>query len=100
MLTREQIIESLRKNYPFLVAEYGVKRIGLFGSYARGVPTEASDVDLLVEFDPPIGLKFIEFTEYLERLFGRHVDVLTPAGLHGIRIDRVAKEIRESVVYV
>jgi hypothetical protein len=57
-------------------------------------------VDVVVEFDRPIGLKFVEFAEYLERLLGRKVDVLTPAGIRGIRIRRVAKDIAENIVYV
>jgi predicted nucleotidyltransferase len=61
------------------LSEYGVKRIGLFGSHAKGAPSERSDVDLVVEFARPIGLKFIEFAEYLESLLGKKVDVLTPA---------------------
>jgi len=100
MLTKEQVIQLLRENYPHLAAEYGVKRIGLFGSYAKGVPNEQSDVDVVVEFERPIGLKFIEFTDYLENLFDRKVDVLTPAGLHGIRLRQVAENIAESIVYV
>lgn len=100
MLTKEQVIQLLRENYPHLVAEYGVKRIGLFGSYAKGIPNEQSDVDVVVEFERPIGLKFIEFTDYLEKLFDRKVDVLTHAGLQGIRLQRVAENIAESIVYV
>jgi hypothetical protein len=100
MLTKEKIIELLQENYPYLVAEYGVKKIGLFGSFAKGTSDETSDVDLIAEFDRPIGFKFIEFTDFLERLFGRKVDVLTPAGLEGIRVSRIAKDISESIVYV
>jgi predicted nucleotidyltransferase len=100
VLTRDQIIKLLRENSPYLAAQYGVRRIGLFGSYAKGSPGEASDVDVVVEFDRPIGLKFVEFAEYLERLLGRKLDVLTPAGVRGIRIPRVANEIAESIVYV
>jgi len=100
MLTREKIINVLRSNYPYLISEYGVKRIGLFGSYAKDIPTETSDVDIVVEFNRPIGFRFIEFSEYLERLLGKSVDVLTPAGIQGIRIDRIAKSIEENTVYV
>lgn len=100
MVTREQITQILRETYPYLASEYGVGRIGLFGSFAAGEPTEKSDVDLIVEFDRPIGFRFVEFTEYLEQLLGRRVDVLTPAGIQGIRIDRIARSIAESVVYV
>ncbi len=100
MLTKEQVIQLLREHYPHLVAEYGVKRIGLFGSYAKGIPNEQSDVDVVVEFERPIGFKFIELTEYLENLFDRKVDVLTPAGLQAIRFGQVAQNIAESIVYV
>ena len=100
MLTKEEITKVLRENYPYLVSEYGVKRIGLFGSYAKDMPTETSDVDIVVEFDGPIGFRFVEFTDYLESLLGKRVDVLTPAGIQGIRIDRIARSIQESTVYV
>ncbi|MDH3600683.1 MAG: nucleotidyltransferase family protein [Candidatus Tectomicrobia bacterium] len=100
MLTREKITDILLEKSPYLASEYGVKRIGLFGSYAKGTPTESSDIDIVVDFEHPIGLRFIEFTEYLEHLFGKRVDVLTETGIQGIRIPHVAQEIRESIVYV
>ncbi len=100
MLTRETLAELLRKEYAYLASEYGVKRIGFFGSYAGGTPTETSDVDLVVEFDRPIGFRFVEFTEHLEHLLGRRVDVLTPAGIRGIRVERIARSIEEHTVYV
>ncbi len=100
MLTKQEITKILQENYPRLTSEYGVKRIGLFGSYAKGTPTETSDVDIVVEFDRPIGFRFTEFSEYLESLLGKSVDVLTPAGIQGIRIERIARSIEESTVYV
>jgi uncharacterized protein len=100
MLTREQILELLQAKYPLLAAEFGVSKIGLFGSFAKAQPDETSDVDIVVEFDRPIGFQFIELVEYLENLLGRRVDVLTPAGIQGIRIERIAKSIAESIVYV
>ncbi len=100
MLTREDIARILREKYPFLVSEYGVKRIGLFGSYAKGISTETSDIDLVVEFERPLGFRFVEFSEYLESLLGKRVEILTPAGIQGIRIKRIARSIEESTVYV
>jgi predicted nucleotidyltransferase len=100
MLTREKILELLQVKYPFLATEFGVSKIGLFGSFAQGQPDETSDIDIVVEFDRPIGFQFIELVEYLENLLGRKVDVLTPAGIQGIRIERIAKSIAESTVYV
>jgi predicted nucleotidyltransferase len=100
MLTKEKITKVLQESYPYLASEYGVKRIGLFGSYAKDTSTETSDVDIVVEFDRPIGFRFAEFAEYLESLLGKRVDVLTPAGIQGIRIERIARSIEESIVYV
>ncbi len=100
MLTREKILGLLQANYPFLAGEFGVSKIGLFGSFAKGQPDETSDVDIVVEFDRPIGFRFVDLAEYLENLLGRKVEVLTPAGIQGIRIDSVAKSIVESIVYV
>jgi hypothetical protein len=100
MLTREEIVERIREAYPYLASEYGVQKIGLFGSYAKGEPGEARDVDLIVDLECPIGFQFIELVEYLERLLGKPVDVLTPAGVLGIRLAHVADQIRENVAYV
>ncbi len=99
-MTREKVVGILRKELPYFISEYGVKRIGLFGSYAKGTPTKASDVDILVEFDKPIGLKFVEFAEYIERILGSKTDILTLAGIDGIRIKKVAESIKDSIVYV
>jgi len=99
-MTREKVIEILRKELSYLVSEYGVKKIGLFGSYAKGTPAKGSDIDILVEFDRLIGLKFMEFAEYLEGLLGTRIDILTPAGIASIRIERLARNITESIVYV
>lgn len=99
-MTKEKLAELLREKYPYLLSEYGVKRIGFFGSYGKGRPSESSDVDVVVEFERPIGLRFVDFAEYLESLLGKKVDVLTPAGIQGIRITRISKEIEKSIVYV
>ncbi|MFO7641425.1 MAG: nucleotidyltransferase family protein [Candidatus Competibacteraceae bacterium] len=100
MLTRDQLIQLLHQERAYLSAEFGVRRIGLFGSYATGQPDETSDVDLVVEFERPMGFRFLEVVDYLEAVLGRKVDVLTPAGIQNIRSQPVAKRIMESIVYV
>jgi predicted nucleotidyltransferase len=100
MLTRETIIHTLREQRAYLAKYYGVKNIGLFGSYAQDRSTPTSDIDLVIEFERPIGLRFVELGEYLEQLFDRPVDILTPAGIQNIHIDYIAQNIRESVIYV
>lgn len=100
MLTRTKVEQLLRDDFPDLSAKYGVRKIGLFGSFVNGEPSAKSDVDIVVEFERPIGFRFIELPEDLEHLLGRRVDLLTPAGIRGIRIPRVAKDIEEKIVYV
>lgn len=100
MLTKEEVIGILRRELPYLACEYGVKRIGLFGSYVKGTQVEDSDVDVVVEFDRPIGLRFVECAEYLEKQIGRKADILTPAGIRGIRLGSVAQSIRDDILYV
>ena len=100
VVTKDKIAQQLHSEFSYLASEYGVSRIGLFGSYAEGTPTEISDIDIVVEFERPIGFRFIELAEYLESVLGKTVDVLTPAGIQGIRIERVARAIEESIVYV
>ncbi|CAN5539330.1 nucleotidyltransferase [soil metagenome] len=100
MLTRTKAIQLLYEQRSYFATEFGVRRIGLFGSYAKGQADDDSDVDIVVEFEHPIGFRFVELVEYLESLLGREVDVLTPAGIHNIRSERVASDIADSIVYV
>lgn len=100
ILTQEKITNILSEKSGYLAETYGVKKIGLFGSYAKGTHTKASDIDIIVEFETPLGFKFMEFADYLEELLGKPVDVLTVGGLQGIRIPHIAQSIRESIVYV
>ena len=100
MGTDQNILELLRSNRPRLVKDYGVKKLGLFGSHVRGAATAVGDIDILVEFEKPLGLKFVEFAEELERLLHGPVDILTPEGLKGIRVRRVADDIAKSITYV
>ncbi|MCI0562327.1 MAG: nucleotidyltransferase domain-containing protein [Nitrososphaera sp.] len=98
-LTRAQILKAIQKNNDVL-KKCKVRRIGLFGSYAAGRPTKKSDIDFLVEFDEPTFDNFMRLSNYLEKLFRKKVEILTPEGVDSIRVKEVAENIRKSVVYV
>jgi predicted nucleotidyltransferase len=100
MNTRSTIIKKIKKTFPYLSKNYGVKRIGIFGSYSRNMQNKDSDIDLIVEFNKPIGLEFIDFSEYLEKTLGHKVDILTPDGITNIKRKKVVKNIKESLIYV
>jgi len=100
MLTKDDIIKILREKLPYLNSEFGVRRIGLFGSYSVGNPNENSDVDIIAEFYKPIGFRFVEFSEYIEQLLDKKTDILTPAGINAIRNKQIADEIERTIAYV
>lgn len=79
---KTEIFSALLRNQVQLT-KYGVKRCGVFGSFARGKQTDQSDVDILVEFEP--GKKsfdnFMNLAFLLEEAFGRKVELVTPESL-------------------
>jgi len=87
------IIETLRRHEKEIKKRYGVKRIGVFGSYVRGEEREKSDIDILVEFDEPTFDNFINLFLYLEKLFGRKVDLVTTKALSPYISPIVEKEV-------
>jgi uncharacterized protein len=94
------VMTMLRNELPRFRDRFGVKRIGVFGSWARGEAELSSDVDLIVEFDRPIGLRFMEFADEVERVLGKKADILTPGGVNSIRIPSIKRSIMEGVRYV
>jgi len=82
-LSKEKIFGIIRQHKGEL-KKYGVKRIGLFGSFARGEENKSSDVDIIIEFEE--GKKnfdnFMDTVFLLEKLFGRDVDILTPESIN------------------
>lgn len=77
MKTKEEVLRILQQEKPELVRRYGVKRLALFGSYARDDQHEDSDVDILVEVDPSIGLGFVELAERIEGALGVRAEVVS-----------------------
>lgn len=76
--TREEILTRLREAKQTLQAEFPLKRLALFGSYARATQISGeSDVDILVEVEPSIGLGFVTLAERLEQLLGTRVDLVS-----------------------
>ncbi len=81
-LSKKDVLAQIKGNRSRLRA-FGVRRLGLFGSFVQGNQNAGSDVDILVEFDPAHKTfdNFIDLAELLETLLGRPVDLLTPESL-------------------
>lgn len=92
----EIMIVSLIQESEEQIRSFGVKRLGLFGSFARGQQSDGSDVDLLVEFET--GRKtfdsFIQLAFLLEDLLGRRVELITPESLSPHIGPHILKEVK------
>jgi len=96
MLNLKVIKHTIIANKQRLQNKYGLSRIGIFGSYARNQQTEESDLDLLVEFNRPIGIAFIDLADELEQILNVRVDLVSKKGLK----DRYLKSIEKELEYV
>jgi predicted nucleotidyltransferase len=90
------IIEILKKHKSELVDKYGLSQLAIFGSYARRQQRENSDVDILVEFNRPIGLEFIDLAEELEQILQIKVDLVSKKGIK----KKYLKSIETELAYV
>jgi len=101
MMSCEEVAKIIKENMDG-IKKYGVKRIGLFGSFARGEQGEGSDIDILVEFEEGKATldNFMDLAYFLERSLGKDVDLITLEGVKSIRVKGVRRSIEESVIYV
>lgn len=97
IMKRQEVIEILQRQKAELAERFGVKSLALFGSVARNQATPSSDVDLLVEFDRPVGyFGLFALQDHLERLLQCRVDLGTPNSLK----PRVREQVMDECVYV
>ena len=80
--TLELFMEELLSLLPYLREKYGVKELGVFGSYLRGEQRQDSDLDLLVDFEKDISLwNVMELEEFLSERLGVRVDLIMKSSL-------------------
>lgn len=78
MSYQQTILLTLRSALPNLEKKYGVKTLALFGSYSRNTAVVGeSDIDLMVDFSQPIGVRFIDLADELEQLLNQKVDLVS-----------------------
>ena len=93
----KQDIKKILKEHKDILNKYKVRTIGLFGSYVRGDQQDKSDLDILVEFESPVGFfKFLEIEEYLEEITGIKVELVTKKALK----PRIGEYILREVVNI
>lgn len=97
VLDVDGIVRVLAEHKQELRDRFRVKEVGVFGSYVKGAQRKGSDVDILVEFEEPVGLfKFLALENYLSELLGVKVDLVSKKALK----PRIGRRILKEVVYV
>lgn len=93
----DAVIKRLKTMDKLLNRDFGVSKIGVFGSYAVGGEKKDSDLDVLVEFDRPVNLfEFSRLKSYLTAQLGIRVDLVTPGALKPL----IKEKILDSVAYI
>ena len=93
-MKQEVILQILRQKNTELSKQFGAKSLSLFGSAARNEAASNSDVDLLVEFNRPVGyFGLFALQEHLEKLLGCSVDLGTPDSLKPYMRDRIMGDL-------
>jgi uncharacterized protein len=92
---KEEILNRLQEHRDAIRA-YGVRRLGLFGSFVRGEQKETSDLDFVVEFERKSFDAYMDLKQYLEDLFGCHVDLVISDAIK----PRLRRLIQEEAAHV
>ena len=96
-MNKEEIKNKLNKNMNLLEKKYHIKKMGLFGSVARGEQEKRSDIDILVEFSAPIGFfDFIRLENFLSELLGGKVDLVSKKAVKPI----LERYIKRDLIYI
>lgn len=96
MLDLNKIKEILSVLKPELISKYYVSSIGLFGSVVRNDFTANSDIDIIVTFNRPVGMEFIDLANELEEKLDRKVDLVSKNGVK----EKYYQIIEPQIIYV
>ena len=93
-MTKEDILQTIERQKKFIEQNFDVKKIGLFGSYAKDEQTEKSDIDFYVEFRKKTFDNLAGLWVYLEELFNRKVDIFHKhSNNNKIFLEKIQKEV-------
>ena len=95
MISLNHIISIINESREQLRSEFGVARIGIFGSVVHGAQDADSDIDILVEFERPVGfVGFMRLEKRLAELLGMPVDLVTKKALKPHIGGKILKDVR------
>jgi len=94
--TLQDIQYQLAKHKERLFEKYPIHTLAIFGSYARKTQNESSDVDLLVDFNNKIGIRFIDLADDIEEILNTKVDLVSRGGIK----KQYFEAIKSDLIYV
>lgn len=92
-MDRATIIETLRTHKSVLSDRYHLTSIGIFGSLCRDDFRDDSDVDILIDYNQPMGVEFIDLAEELEGILCRKVDLVSRYGIKSSYFEEIQKDL-------
>jgi predicted nucleotidyltransferase len=95
MISQKDVLRTIRRKRA-IFQRYGIKRLGLFGSFAQDRQKSSSDLDFLVEFEKKTFDAYMGLKIFLEELFHRHVDLVLTDSIK----PQLRQSILEKVIYV
>jgi len=93
-MPKDDVLKTIQ-NHKSKLSDFGVNRIGLFGSYVRNEQTSCSDIDILVDFSPEKENydNYMALYDYMENLFNRKIEIVTVNGLSPYIGQQILKEV-------
>ncbi len=96
MNKKEQILSILKKNKSQLYSKYPIRSMALFGSIAREEDSESSDIDIMIDVNGEIGIRFVDLADEIESLLNHDVDLVSKNAIK----PKYFKVIKNDLIYV
>ena len=96
MIDKAHITKTLKDNKVDLITRYHLTSIGIFGSFTREDFQEDSDIDILIDYNSPLGIEFIDLADELEKILNRKVDLVSKNGIK----PKYYEVIQKDLIYV
>ncbi|MBK6536414.1 MAG: nucleotidyltransferase family protein [Ignavibacteria bacterium] len=96
MISITELESKLKNLKPILSEKYSVNKIGYFGSYSRNEQKKYSDIDILVNFEKPVGWEFFDLQDLLEKELNTKVDLLSTKAIK----DLIKNDILKQAIYI
>ena len=96
MIDKAYITKTLKDNKLDLLTRYHLTSIGIFGSFTREDFQEDSDIDILIDYDKPMGIEFVDLADELEKILKRKIDLVSKNGVK----PKYYQEIQKDLIYV